>query len=90
MWDDFAEFILTQATENPTRIVEIAVGKFDGVYQYLKRNENIEIIKTDILPNDDEVIKEATVEKRLEAYHSQTEPLINYYKKQGIYIDIMK
>ena len=56
MWDDFAEFILTQATENPTRIVEIAVGKFDGVYQYLKRNENIEIIKTDILPNDDEVI----------------------------------
>ena len=44
MWDDFAEFILTQATENPTRIVEIAVGKFDGVYQYLKRNENIEII----------------------------------------------
>ena len=57
MWDDFAEFILTQATENPTRIVEIAVGKFDGVYQYLKRNENIEIIKTDILPNDDEVIK---------------------------------
>ena len=45
MWDDFAEFILTQATENPTRIVEIAVGKFDGVYQYLKRNENIEIIK---------------------------------------------
>ena len=26
MWDDFAEFILTQATENPTRIVEIAVG----------------------------------------------------------------
>lgn len=50
MWDDFAEFILTQATENPTRIVEIAVGKFDGVYQYLKRNEKIEIIKTDILP----------------------------------------
>ena len=32
MWNDFAEFILTQATENPTKIVEIAVGKFDGVY----------------------------------------------------------
>lgn len=70
MWDDFAEFILTQATENPTRIVEIAVGKFDGVYQYLKRNENIEIIKTDILPNDDEVIKDDITNPNLELYEN--------------------
>ena len=25
---------------------------------------------------------------RLEAYHSQTEPLIEYYKKQGVYLEI--
>lgn len=32
--------------------------------------------------------KEATVKNRLEAYHSQTAPLIDYYKKQGVFIDI--
>ena len=32
--------------------------------------------------------KEATVKNRLEAYHSQTEPLIEYYKKQGVYKEI--
>ncbi len=32
--------------------------------------------------------KEETVKNRLKAYHSQTEPLIEYYKKQGIYKEI--
>ena len=70
MWNDFAQFILTQSTKNPPTIVEIAVGKFDGVYQYLKKNENIEIIKTDILPNDDEVIKDDITNLNLELYEN--------------------
>lgn len=32
--------------------------------------------------------KEETVKNRLHAYHSQTEPLIEYYKKQGVYHEI--
>ena len=32
--------------------------------------------------------KEETIKNRLEAYHSQTEPLIEYYKKQGLYHEI--
>ena len=32
--------------------------------------------------------KEETVKNRLKAYHSQTEPLIEYYKKQGVYLEI--
>ena len=32
--------------------------------------------------------KEETVKNRLGAYHSQTEPLIEYYKKQGVFLDI--
>ena len=32
--------------------------------------------------------KEETVKNRLKAYHAQTEPLIDYYKKQGLYIEI--
>ena len=35
--------------------------------------------------NDD---KEETVKNRLVAYHNQTEPLIGYYKKQGLYLEI--
>ena len=32
--------------------------------------------------------KEATVMKRLEVYHEQTRPLIEYYTQQGVYSDI--
>ena len=35
--------------------------------------------------NDDQ---EATVKKRLEAYHSQTAPLITYYKQAGVYKEV--
>ena len=35
--------------------------------------------------NDD---KEETVKNRLQAYHAQTEPLIEYYSKQGVYTEI--
>lgn len=32
--------------------------------------------------------REETVKKRLEVYHSQTKPLIDYYKAQGLYTEI--
>ena len=32
--------------------------------------------------------KEETVKKRLQVYHEQTKPLIEYYQKQGIYLPI--
>ena len=38
-----------------------------------------------VLRQDDEP---ATVEKRLQVYHEQTEPLISYYKKAGILKDL--
>ncbi len=68
MWDSFKEYIQTQSTKNPTKIVEIGVGKFDGVYQYLKRNENINIIKTDILPDDNEVIVDDVTNPNMDLY----------------------
>jgi adenylate kinase len=40
----------------------------------------------DLYQRDDD--KAETVKHRLAAYHSQTEPLISYYKKQGLYIEI--
>ncbi len=68
MWDSFKEYIQAQSTKNPTKIVEIGVGKFDDVYQYLKRNENIHIIKTDILPNDNEVIVDDVTNPNMDLY----------------------
>ncbi len=32
--------------------------------------------------------KEETVKKRLEVYHKETQPLIEHYKKQGLYVEI--
>lgn len=58
MWQDFAEYILSQCDKNPTRICEVAIGKFTQVHDYLDSQENIEIIKTDISPNDPTVIKD--------------------------------
>lgn len=58
MWQDFADYILSQCDKNPTRICEVAIGKFTQVHDYLDSQENIEIIKTDISPNDPTVIKD--------------------------------
>ena len=38
-----------------------------------------------MLRDDD---KPETVQKRLRVYHDQTQPLIDYYKKQGILVTV--
>lgn len=68
MWNSFAEYILSQCNKNPTRIAEIGVGKFSGIYDYLNSHENVEIIKTDITPNDDTVIKDDIANPNMELY----------------------
>lgn len=68
MWDDFGEYILSICDKNPTRIAEIGVGKFSGVYDFLNSHENVEIIKTDILPNGDDVIKDDITRPDLDIY----------------------
>ena len=44
--------------------------------------------EAEVLAALDEREKETTVKKRLEAYHSQTAPLIAYYKAEGVYREI--
>lgn len=58
MWDDFAEYILEQAGSREVKIAEIAVGRFDRIADYLASKPNITLIKTDIHPKDDTVIKD--------------------------------
>ena len=56
MWEDLGEYILTITDKRPLKIAEIGVGKVDLVYQYLKKQNQVDIIKTDIRPADESVL----------------------------------
>ena len=77
MWDSFGEYILSLCEKNPTKIAEIGVGKFNGVYDFLNSNDNVEIIKTDINPNGNDVIRDDI-----------TNPDLNIYKDVDIIYSI--
>ena len=68
MWQDFTDYILNEVGESDVKIAEIGVGKFDGVSQSLDEKENITIIKTDILPKDESVIKDDVTNPNLDLY----------------------
>ena len=68
MWQDFGDYILNEVGDENVKIAEIAVGKFDKISQMLNEKENITIIKTDIIPNDDSVIKDDITNPNLELY----------------------
>ena len=68
MWQSFAEYILSKCEKNPTKICEIGVGKFTQVFDYLNKKDNVEIIKTDISPNDSSVIKDDVTKPDLKLY----------------------
>lgn len=68
MWKSFKEYILLQCDKNPTRIAEVAVGKYSDVYDFLNEQENIEIIKTDISPNDSSVVKDDVTDPNMDIY----------------------
>ena len=58
MWQDFAEYILSQTEEGNVRIAEIGVGRFSRIADMLAERDNITVIKTDISPADESVIKD--------------------------------
>ena len=58
MWQDFADYILNEIGSNEVKIAEIGIGKFNKVSEELSKMDNITLIKTDINPNDDNIIKD--------------------------------
>lgn len=68
MWRDFGDYILSEAGDDPVKIAEIGVGKFDRISEILSEKENITILKTDILPKDSTVIKDDVTNPNLELY----------------------
>lgn len=68
MWQDFAEYILSQAENGNVRIAEIGVGKFSMIADMLSERENITLIKTDITPADESIIRDDITSPDLDLY----------------------
>lgn len=72
MWDDLGEYILNlcETKDNsPQKVVEIAIGKFFGVSNFLDKYENINLLMTDIDPSKDEVLKEDIINPNMKIYN---------------------
>jgi hypothetical protein len=68
MWQDFGEYILNEVGDEKVKIAEIAVGKFDKISKMLESKENVTLIKTDISPDDESIIKDDITNPNLELY----------------------
>lgn len=69
MWNDFRDYILSEIQDKPTKIAEIGVGKFSMIADELSEKDNITLIKTDIIPADDTVIKDDITNPNLDLYN---------------------
>ena len=95
MWQDFTEYLLNEAESNPVKIAEVGIGKFSKVADTLSQKENITLIKTDINPDNDEVIRDDVTNPDLRLYEdvdiiysirppSELQPhLVNLAQKTG-------
>lgn len=74
MWNDLEEYIFKLAIENSkktgkkTKIVEIGVGKFQTISKNLSKNENIELIMTDINPANEDIVKDDVFNPNMSIY----------------------
>ena len=68
MWQDFGDYILEEVGDKEVKIAEIGVGKFSAISERLSQKPNITLIKTDILPNDETVVKDDVTNPNLELY----------------------
>jgi len=68
MWQDFKDYILSEIAGREVKIAEIAVGRFPQIADELSDYDNITVIKTDILPADDTVIKDDVTNPDLNLY----------------------
>ncbi|WP_418179133.1 adenylate kinase [Aliarcobacter lanthieri] len=68
------------------RITGRRTSKVTGKIYHIKFNPPVDEKEEDLEQRADDT--EETVTKRLEAYHTQTAPLIDFYKAKGIFIEL--
>ena len=68
MWQDFKDYILSEVDSENATVAEIAVGKFKNVAEALEETGKITVIKTDINPDDESIIKDDITNPNLDLY----------------------
>ena len=68
MWQDFKDYILSEVDMKNATVAEIAIGKFKDVADTLEKTEKITVIKTDINPDDESIIKDDITNPDLDLY----------------------
>jgi len=68
MWKDFGEYIISEVGEENVTVAEIAVGRFRQVADMLDAKENITLIRTDISPADESIIRDDITDPDLELF----------------------
>ena len=71
MWNDLGKYIASSWDKNSKtrfKVVEIAIGKFFGVSNYLKTCQNIDLLMTDISPANDRITKDDITNPNLSLY----------------------
>lgn len=66
MWEELGEFIVNyninskniENRDEKINLVEIAIGKFYDLSQYLEKEEKVNLIKTDIRPSKEDIVKD--------------------------------
>lgn len=66
MWKDLSEYIHRKA--NSSKVIEIGVGNFFDVYNYLKEYDDIELVLVDIKPQKDFILKDDIFSPDLKIY----------------------
>ncbi|MDI9623691.1 MAG: UPF0146 family protein [Methanothermobacter sp.] len=67
MWEDIASYIIQECNPND-KVVEVGVGRFFKVAEYLQEHSMIDLILTDIKPSHPHVIEDDITNPRLEIY----------------------
>ena len=70
MWKDFCEYIINEICEDKITIAEIAIGKFEDIANELSKKDNIAIIKSDINPKNNTIIKDDITNPNLKIYEN--------------------
>lgn len=69
MWVDLAKYIIQQCSDKD-KVVEVGVGKFFKVADYIKLNSNLHIILTDVKPMRSDVVKDDITSPNIKIYEN--------------------
>ena len=68
MWEEIGEYILKN-NKPPLKIIEIGIGKYYDIAQYLEKN-GINITKIDINPSNENITKDDIAKPNLKIYEN--------------------